>query len=75
MSDRTSEAISAGMSAQIQQIQDTDFESKARKILSQKPLLSAREVEVTFTLRGKNLVAIRRTSLDLYEGETLAIVG
>ena len=26
MSDRTSEAISAGMSAQIQQIQDTDFE-------------------------------------------------
>ena len=41
----------------------------------QEPLLSARDVEVTFSLRGNKLTAIRRTSLDLYEGETLAIVG
>ena len=52
-----------------------DFDSRAQKILSQEPLLSARDVEVTFSLRGNKLTAIRRTSLDLYEGETLAIVG
>ncbi len=52
-----------------------DFETRARQILSQEPLLSARDVEVTFSLRGNQLTAIRRTSLDLYEGETLAIVG
>ena len=75
MNDKTAEAISAGMSAQIEKISETDFEAKAKKILSQEPLLSAREVEVTFSLRGKKLTAIRRTSLDLYEGETLAIVG
>ena len=52
-----------------------DFGERAKNILSQEPLLSARDVEVTFSLRGKMLTAIRRTSLDLYEGETLAIVG
>ena len=52
-----------------------DFDARARKIMSQVPILSARNVEVTFSLRGKKLVAIRHTSLDLYEGETLAIVG
>ncbi len=52
-----------------------DFEARAKRILSQEPLLSARDVEVTFSLRGNKLTAIRRTSLDLYEGETLAIVG
>ena len=56
-------------------IQSVDFEARARQILAQEPILSAREVEVTFTLRGKKLKAIRRASLDLYEGETLAIVG
>ena len=75
MNDKTAEAISAGMSEQIRKLDETDFEAKARKILSQEPLLSARDVEVTFSLRGKKLTAIRRTSLDLYEGETLAIVG
>ena len=55
--------------------QTVDFESKAREVLSQEPILSARDVEVTFSLRGNKLTAIRRTSLDLYEGETLAIVG
>ena len=76
MSERTSEKISAAMSVQIEEMRkNVDFESKARRILAQEPLLSAREVEVTFSLRGNKLTAIRRTSLDLYEGETLAIVG
>ena len=52
-----------------------DFDARARQVLSQKPLLSAKELEVTFSLRGNQLTAIRRASLDLYEGETLAIVG
>jgi oligopeptide/dipeptide ABC transporter ATP-binding protein len=39
------------------------------------PILSARDVDVEFTLRGQRLKAIRRCSLDLYDGETLAIVG
>ncbi len=56
-------------------IHSVDFDARAKQILSQKPLLSAEEVEVTFMLRGKKLTAIRRASLDLYEGETLAIVG
>ena len=56
-------------------LQTIDFEARSHQILSQEPLLSARDVEVTFSLRGNKLTAIRRTSLDLYEGETLAIVG
>ena len=75
MSERTSEAISRGMRAKIDEMKNVDFEAKALKILSQEPLLSATDVEVTFSLRGNKLTAIRRTSLDLYEGETLAIVG
>ena len=72
----TAKIISRGMSEQINQMgESVDFEAKAKKILAQEPLLSARDVEVTFSLRGKKLTAIRRTSLDLYEGETLAIVG
>ncbi|MBQ9264452.1 MAG: ABC transporter ATP-binding protein [Clostridia bacterium] len=55
--------------------QTVDFDARARQVLSQVPLLSARDVEVTFSLRGNKLTAIRRASLDLYEGETLAIVG
>ena len=43
--------------------------------MSREPLLSAKDIEIQFTLRGKVLKAIRRCSLDLYEGETLAIVG
>lgn len=39
------------------------------------PILSARDVEIRFSLRGRMLNAIRKCSLDLYEGETLAIVG
>ena len=43
--------------------------------MAKEPILSARDVEIQFSLRGKLLTAIRRCSLDLYEGETLAIVG
>ena len=39
------------------------------------PILSARDVEIQFSLRGKKLKAIRKCSLDLHQGETLAIVG
>ena len=39
------------------------------------PILSARNVVVKFSLRGRVLTAIRQASLDLHEGETLAIVG
>ena len=63
------------MSEAVNKLHETDFSERAKKILAQEPLLSARDVEVTFSLRGKKLTAIRRTSLDLYEGETLAIVG
>ncbi len=43
--------------------------------MAKEPILSAKDVEIQFSLRGKKLTAIRRCSLDLYEGETLAIVG
>ena len=38
-------------------------------------VLSVKDLEVQFTLRGHNLTAIRGCSLDVYDGETLAIVG
>ena len=43
--------------------------------MEKKPILSAKDVEFTFSLRGNKLNAIRKCSLDLYDGETLAIVG
>ena len=52
-----------------------DFSARQRQVLTQEPILSAKDVEVTFSLRGNQLTAIRMASLDLYEGETLAIVG
>ena len=52
-----------------------DFDARSKQILSSGPILSAKDIEVQFTLRGQKLTAIRRCSLDLYEGETLAIVG
>ena len=39
------------------------------------PILSVQDLVVKFSLRGRILTAIRGTSLDLYEGEALAIVG
>ena len=43
--------------------------------MEKKPILSAKDVEITFSLRGNKLNAIRKCSLDLYDGETLALVG
>lgn len=43
--------------------------------MEKKPILSAKDVEITFSIRGNKLNAIRKCSLDLYDGETLAIVG
>ena len=61
--------------SEARKLQAVDFDARAQQVLSQEPILSARDVEVTFSLRGQKLTAIRRASLDLYEGETLAIVG
>lgn len=43
--------------------------------MAKEPILSAKDVEISFHLRGRMLKPIRKCSLDLYEGETLAIVG
>ena len=40
-----------------------------------KVLLSLKDVEVKFNVRGRILTAIRNVSLDVYENESLAIVG
>ena len=40
-----------------------------------KVLLSLKDVEVKFNVRGRILTAIRRVSLDIYEHENIAIVG
>ncbi|MCX4267313.1 MAG: ABC transporter ATP-binding protein [Lachnospiraceae bacterium] len=43
--------------------------------MAKEPILSAKDIEICFHLRGRTLKPIRKCSLDLYEGETLAIVG
>lgn len=43
--------------------------------MAKEPILSAKDIEISFHLRGRILKPIRKCSLDLYEGETLAIVG
>ncbi len=40
-----------------------------------KPILSVRDLNIKFSLRGRILHAIRGVSLDVMEGESLAIVG
>ena len=42
---------------------------------NRKVLLSLKDVEVKFNVRGRILTAIRRVSLDIYENESIAIVG
>ena len=42
---------------------------------NKKVLLSLKDVEVKFNVRGRILTAIRRVSLDIYENENIAIVG
>lgn len=56
----------------IYKVEETDM---ANANMEKTPVLSARDVEIQFSLRGKKLKAIRKCSLDLYKGETLAIVG
>ena len=46
------------------------MEQKERKVL-----LSLKNVEVKFNVRGRILTAIRNVSLDIYENESIAIVG
>ncbi len=46
-----------------------------RPMAERQPILSAKDVEVQFTLRGQTLTAIRGASLDVYPEETVAIVG
>ncbi len=43
--------------------------------MKEETILSVRDLVVKFELRGRSLTAIRGASLDLHEGETLAIVG
>ena len=43
--------------------------------MEKETILSVRDLDVKFNLRGKQLHAIRGVSLDLYKGESLAIVG
>ncbi len=38
-------------------------------------ILSAKDLEIKFSLRGKTLTVIRGLSLDIYKGESIAIVG
>ena len=44
-------------------------------ITSAPVILSVRDLDVKFHLRGRTLNAIRGISLDLHQGESLAIVG
>lgn len=43
--------------------------------MEQETILSVRDLDVKFNLRGRKLHAIRGVSIDLYKGESLAIVG
>ena len=40
-----------------------------------KVLLSVKDLDVKFHVRGRELTAIRNVSLDIYENESIAIVG
>lgn len=43
--------------------------------MKREKVFEAQNIEIKFNLRGKTLTAIRGASIDLYQGETLAIVG
>lgn len=43
--------------------------------MNQEVMLSVRDLNIKFTLRGKVLHAIRNVSLDVYKGESIAVVG
>lgn len=48
---------------------------RGENIVQNETILSLRDLNVKFSLRGRLLHAIRGVSLDLYRGESLAIVG
>ena len=52
-----------------------DVKKDSKSLKEKNPILSLKNVEVTFRVRDRYLKAIRRVSLDIYEGEALAIVG
>ena len=52
-----------------------DVEKDSLSLKQKNPILSLKNIEVTFRVRSRKLKAIRRVSLDIYEGESLAIVG
>jgi len=52
-----------------------DVNKDVKSLKEKNPILSLRDVEVTFRVRSRKLKAIRKVSLDIYEGESLAIVG
>lgn len=43
--------------------------------MDKKVLLSVKDLDVKFHVRGRVLTAIRGISLDIYENESIAIVG
>lgn len=43
--------------------------------MKQEAILSVRDLNIKFTLRGQVLHAIRNVSLDVYKGESIAVVG
>ena len=52
-----------------------NVDKNAKSLKERNPILSLKDIEVTFRVRSRKLKAIRRVSLDIYEGESLAIVG
>ena len=46
-----------------------------RSMEENKVLLSIKDLDVKFKVRGRTLTAIRGISLDIYENESIAIVG
>lgn len=56
------------MSAQVVQVDE-------RAVAQGEILLEANDIEIKFNLRGKTLTAVRKASLQLRAGETMAVVG
>ena len=48
--------------------QETTYKKEDEIMEERKPILSAKDIEIEFSLRGKMLKPIRKCSLDLYEG-------